>query len=382
MGDAQSRVRVGHTSRLAEIGDILDVGVLTLDGALVVTGWNHWLELATGKRAADVVGRPLLATEPHLRPRARNALEQAVNGTTVIMSQPLHGYLLDIPAPAGTGTILRMQQSVRVLPIYGDDGTPQGAVALIQDVTERVAREDELREAMVAAQTSNQAKSNFLAAMSHELRTPIGAVSAYVDLLSDGIVGSVTDQQRAHLLRIKMVAAHLLAIVEEILTFARIDAGREQVRISDADAGQLARDAILAVEPLVKKKGLDLRYDLPSAPVPMKTDPVKVRQILINLLGNAVKFTSHGSIAVHVTASPSGSSVAFAIADTGHGIAAADLERIFEPFVQVSASHSRSHEGTGLGLAVSREFARLLGGDVTVTSEVGLGSVFTATFQR
>jgi signal transduction histidine kinase len=331
----------------------------------------------TGKRASSVLGKALSDVEPHLRPTSRSALEQAVRGSTVVMSQRLHGYLIEIPSTLRLDHIAQMQQSVRILPICSEDGEERGAAALIQDVTERVAHEEELRTAMEAAQIANKVKSDFLASMSHELRTPIGAMSAYADLLTDGIFGQVSEAQREPLVRIKSVAKHLLGIVEQILTFARIEAGRETVRPADIDAVAVTKEAVIAVEPLVTRKHLSLTSSFDASSIPMRTDAVKLRQILINLLGNAVKFTQQGTISITVS-SPSEETVAFAIRDTGPGIAPDDLTRIFNPFTQVSGSLSRSHEGTGLGLSVSRELTRLLGGDLVVSSEVGVGSVFTA----
>ena len=377
MGEARIGFTTDRTAALLEVGDILDIGVMILDHSLIVTGWNAWLENATGKRTEDVVGRSLLEVEPHLRTIARSAIEQAVNGSTVILSQPLHGFLLEVAAPAGYEHLTNMQQSVRILPLYDESDVASGAVAFIQDVTERVAREKELQVAIEASHSANVAKSDFLAAMSHELRTPIGAMSSYAGLLADGLFGPVDQTQQKQLLRIKTIASHLLGIVEQILTAARVEAGREQVTLANVDGIELVRDAILAIEPQVAEKGLVLNVELPAAPIPMHTDEVKVRQIVINLLGNAVKFTSCGSITIRVE-QPTESTVALHIADTGIGIAQRDIERIFEPFVQANRSSNRPHEGTGLGLSVSRELTRLLGGDLTVKSEVGVGSTFTA----
>ena len=377
MADGQIGFTSDRTAALLEVGDILDIGVMALDRSLTITGWNAWLENATGKRAEDVVGRALLEVEPQMRTIARSAIEQAVNGSTMILSQRLHGFLLEIPAPAGYEHLTHMQQSVRILPLYDDSDAASGAVAFIQDVTERVAHEKELRIAVEMSQSANRAKSDFLAAMSHELRTPIGAMSSYAGLLADGLFGPVGEQQQKQLLRIKTIAGHLLGIVEQILTAARVEAGREQVTLSNVDGIALVREAILAIEPQVAEKGLVLAVELPAGPIAMHTDEVKVRQIVINLLGNAVKFTSAGSITIRVE-QPDAASVALHIADTGIGIGPHDIERIFEPFVQANRSSNRPHEGTGLGLSVSRELARLLGGDLTVKSEFGVGSVFTA----
>ena len=368
-------------STLLEIGDALDVGILSVDAALVVTAWNRWLEAASGLAAASVVGQPLAALAHRLKPAGRGAFERAVRGATVIMSHGLHEYLIELPPPVGHEAFARMQQSARILPILDVDGGSIGAVALIQDVSERVEREASLRETMVEAQRANQTKSDFLAAMSHELRTPIGAMSGYADLLADDIFGPVTEVQRAQLRRIKSVGSHLLSIVEEILTFARMEAGREVMSYSMVNAGAVARQALDVIDPLAAKKGLELFVDIPGDAVELRTDEVRVRQILINLLGNAAKFTTKGSVGLTLRTTDAGN-VVFEIRDTGSGIAPVDLQRIFEPFVQVEGGWTRAHSGTGLGLSVSRGLARMLGGDVSAESLQGCGSTFTLTLPR
>jgi signal transduction histidine kinase len=190
----------------------------------------------------------------------------------------------------------------------------------------------------------------------------------------------VTEVQRAQIQRISAISSHLKSIVEEILSFGRLEAGREEVHLSEADAAAVAEEALVAVEPLAAQKGLTVRRRFASERITMRTDPVKVRQILINLLGNAIKFTAKGSIDLEVVPTEHGSrpAVAFSVADTGEGMAPADLERIFEAFTRVERRDQTS-KGTGLGLAVSRGLARLLGGDIVVTSELGVGSRFTAS---
>ncbi len=379
MSDVLAPLSVAQVDVIAQIGSLLNVGVLTVDEHLVITGWNDWLAQATGLPAASVVGRPLDEVEPSLRPAARAAVQRAVSGSVAVMSQGLHGCLITAPAPQGYETVGRMQQSVRILPLVDASGNSAGAAALIEDVTERVAREEELRAAMEEAQLANQAKSAFLASMSHELRTPIGAVSGYADLIAEGIAGPVSEPQRGYLGRIKSVAAHLLNVVDEILTFARLNARREEVRVSATDACVLAREALAGVEPLATKKGLCIRFTGSPESIPMESDSVKIRQILINLLGNAIKFTERGSVELAVVATET--TVSFDVVDTGPGIAADDVERIFDPFTQIEAGNLKRH-GTGLGLSVSLELARLLGGDITVASEVGVGSRFTTTIPR
>jgi signal transduction histidine kinase len=358
------------------VGDMLDVGILIVDRDSRVVAWNAWLESASGIPGSAVTGRPLATLAPAvIAPSGEAAFARALQGGVVVHSHWLHQWLLRFPPPARYNAFAHMQQTARIAPLRGPDGAVTGAVAFIQDVTERVASEDELRAAMREAQAANKAKSDFLAAMSHELRTPVGAIAGYTDILMEGMAGELNAVQRDHLARIKSVGAHLLHIVDEILTFARLEARVDRADIARVDANLIVREAATAVEPLARKKGLEFRVTQPDGPAYLQTDANKLRQILINLLGNAVKFTQKGTVAIEVV-STSGH-VAMSVRDTGAGIETSDLQRIFEPFVQSRRSLSRTYEGTGLGLSVSRQLARLLGGDIAVQSSVGTGSVFT-----
>jgi len=255
------------------------------------------------------------------------------------------------------------------------DGATLGVLVLVQDVTERVAREEELREALQRAEAASQSKSEFLASMSHELRTPLSAVVGYMELLEGEMVGPVAPQQKAYLGRVKAAARHLISIIEEILTFSRVDAGKEEVHRELLDVVKLARDVEELLEPQAVLKGLALSVTLPDRDVALVTDGTKLRQILINLLGNALKFTDEGEVSLEMSVGDD--DVQFCIRDSGPGIDAADLERIFDPFTQVDQSLKRRKGGTGLGLPVSRRLAHLLGGDLTVESARGEGTAFT-----
>ena len=366
-------------TRLQEIADLVDVGIIVVDTDLVVRGWNQWLVQASNRVAADVLGKPLREVVPELSSFAEAAFRQAVNGSAAVLSHRLHKRLITLPPPSGHETFDSMQQSIRIVPHLGLGGVTIGAMALIEDVTERVAQEEDLRTALARAETANRVKAEFLASMSHELRTPIGAISGYAELLRDGLFGQMTNEQKEPLDRIMTVAKHLVGIVEEILVFSRVEAGREQLHPVEIDARIVLQNAAHAVEPLIHKKGLRLETTAPAEPIPIRVDVVKIGQILINLLGNATKFTSTGAISLSVEAADDGRSVRFIVSDTGDGIAKQDLGRIFEPFTQLESGLARRYEGTGLGLAVSRQLARLLGGDVTVESTVGKGSTFTTT---
>lgn len=355
-----------------QAGDLLDAGVLTADSALVVTGWNRWMEAATGWSAPDVVGRSLFDVFPDLGGSREAALRRALAGETVVMSHRFHQYLLPIDAPTGYAGFGRMQQSARIAPITSASGV-QGVLVLIQNVTERVAREAELREAIEAAEAASSAKSDFMAALSHELRTPLGAIMGYADLLEGEIVGPLLDVQKQYAARVKAGARHLLSIIEEILAFSRSEAGREDVALEEADLSQVAREAISLVEPQAADKGLEIRFSGPGAGPAVVSDSGKIRQILINLLGNAVKFSEQGPIELRLRADGDGAYLE--VCDHGAGISPQDLPRIFEPFTQLE--HRHAQRGTGLGLPVSRNLARLLGGDLAAHSIPGEGSCFT-----
>jgi PAS domain S-box-containing protein len=246
-------------------------------------------------------------------------------------------------------------------------------MALAMELATRAAIAMDNAQLYRSALAASEAKSAFLATMSHELRTPLNAIIGYQSLLKEGIDGSLNESQLGQLRRIRASADHLLALIDEVLTFSRLEAGKEVIRRDEADLRPIVEEAVSMVAPLSDAKGLRLRVDLADARV--FTDAGKLRQIVLNLLSNAVKFTDRGEISVSARANDG--VAAISIADTGIGVAAENLERIFEPFWQVEQSPTRRAGGTGLGLSVSRSLARLLGGEVSVASKLGEGSTFT-----
>ena len=228
-----------------------------------------------------------------------------------------------------------------------------------------------------AAHEASRAKSEFLATMSHELRTPLTAIIGYEELLADGITGPVSESQRQQLRRIKSSATHLLGLIDEVLTFSRVEAGREMVRVELIDARRVVKDASEIMQPLATEKQLGFHLTLPDDRLEMCSDPAKLRQILLNLLSNAIKFTETGSVSVDACVAANGDDVLFIVRDTGIGIAPENTSRVFDPFWQVEQNATRKVGGTGLGLSVTRQLAHLLGGDVSVDSVVGRGSAFT-----
>ena len=226
-----------------------------------------------------------------------------------------------------------------------------------------------------AAHHASEAKSNFLAVMSHELRTPLNAIIGYSDLLVLGVPNSVPEKAMHQVQRIRVAAAALLTLVEEVLSFSRIEAGKEEIRISPVELGGLVRDCLTLVDPLAAQKKLQLEVSLPDEPIKIVSDERKIRQILTNLLSNAVKFTEHGFVGVQLKRTDT--EIHIVVEDTGIGIPQEHLERIFDPFWQVEPASTRRFGGTGLGLGVARKLARLLNGRLDVKSEEGKGSTFT-----
>ena len=232
--------------------------------------------------------------------------------------------------------------------------------------------------ARAEAERANRAKSEFLAVMSHELRTPLNAIGGYAELMEMGIRGPITPQQREDLRRVQTSQRHLLGLINEVLNYAKLETGSVHFDLADVPV----RDALAAAEALVSPQARAKELALSVGPCPpavaVRADPEKVRQILVNLLGNAVKFTDRGG-RVDLACEEADGVVRVSVRDTGIGIAPEQLDRIFEPFVQVRADLTRTAEGTGLGLAISRDLARGMGGDLTAESTPGAGSTFTLT---
>ena len=310
-------------------------------------------------------GRPLAHITHHLKYDAFAADIERVCNT----HEPIER---EVESDAGESYI------VRITPYRSPDGTNEGAVLTFYDNTAQHRARQELEEATLAAEAANLAKSTFLSTLSHEFRTPLNAVLGYADLLA--LDGPLNQAQLAKVERIRIGGWHLASMIEEILSVAKLDSGHEVVMPQDLDARGIAQDACGLVEPAAQAKGLELVCELPDAEVAIVTDEGKARQILINLCGNAIKYTERGSI--HLSVHADDDRVHFEVRDTGIGIAPEHHAKIFERFWQVDGCATRAGGGMGIGLAAARGYARLLGGDVVVESRLGEGTMFRLSLPR
>jgi PAS domain S-box-containing protein len=273
--------------------------------------------------------------------------------------------------------------------------TEEGAMVLsaIVDISARKQAEDALRDAnevaqqaRIVAENASRAKTEFLAVMSHEIRTPLNSIGGFVDLLTSST--ELTPQQRRYAELVKTANAALLTVVNDILDFSKVEAGQLELEVRPFCAAALIHDTVEIVLPTAKAKELQMRYSLdPSIPEWINGDHARLRQILLNLLNNAIKFTDKGSIRLDVRpqAGPDGRErILFSVADTGIGIAVEQQHRLFKQFSQGDSSVSRQHGGTGLGLAICKRLVELMGGEIGLSSELGAGSTvwFTACLPR
>jgi signal transduction histidine kinase/DNA-binding NarL/FixJ family response regulator len=269
--------------------------------------------------------------------------------------------------------------SARVTRFPGD--SPVRVVVAHDNITPRMLAEEAMQKAKEDAENANQAKSNFLANMSHEIRTPMTAILGYSEMLMDP--GQTQDEREKCVKTIRRNSEHLLAIINDILDISKIEAARMSVESIPCDLPQMIADVIALTQPRAIQKSLDFKVEL-NGPIPRKvqTDPLRVKQVLVNLLSNAIKFTEKGRVRVTLTREITyfAHSIRVDVTDTGIGMTPQQLDRLFQPFTQADNSTTRRFGGTGLGLTISRRLANLLGGEINVTSEYGVGSTFSFTF--
>jgi signal transduction histidine kinase len=298
-----------------------------------------------------------------------------------------------LPVEAVAGTILSEQGELMwVVTILHDlteaiekarlfEQLKQASVELerkVQEATAELAEQNELlRRQHIALEQASALKSQFLANMSHEFRTPLNAILGYTHMLLNNVTGQVTDPQRKSLTRIDSNSRHLLALINDILDITRIEAGRMPLNATSFAVGELFDEVQAELEPIIKRSNLAVTTKVRGQVPTVRSDRQKVKQIVLNLLSNALKFTPAGSVTMTASYDAKNRQVAIAVKDTGVGIPAEDQVKVFEDFRQLDSSPARGYGGTGLGLSICRRLANILGGTIELESNAGAGSTFT-----
>ena len=360
---------------------ILDVspdGIISVDGDGRVLEMNPAAERMFGLTRTAVQGQLLatLVTPPRRRtPHRPGHPDYLAPGSGTTPGGRVESTLVK---PDGR----EFPAELAVMPIPSGS-RPTFAVHL-RDITDRYVADVNLRAEKDRAEQASRAKSSFLANMSHELRTPLNAVIGYSELLHEELMAREQADLLTDVEKIRAAGTHLLGLIQSVLDLSKIEAGRMELAVETFDVAQLVKDAAVTLKPLADKRGNRLEINLGGAPMLMHSDETKVRQILINLVGNACKFTEQGVIRVDLQADgrTSPATVVIAVADTGIGMTPEQLDRLFTEFTQADTSTTRRYGGTGLGLALSRRLAELMGGSVTVDSVAGTGSTFTITLPQ
>ena len=374
--DPRELLRVVARQAVPALGDWCLVDLLGADGALERVAVAH-TPIEHAADAAALAAAPARgASDPATRAArtARPQLERFGEGTALpVPGAPGPQAWLAVPLVA-RGTVLGV---VSFLMVRSHRPFAPLGISAAEELARRVALSVDNATLYRQAVAASAAKSAFLGTISHELRTPLTAVIGYAELLGDGLVGPLDARQADFVRRIRDSGDHLLHLVEEVLGFARLEAHEEHAACEPVDVAAMVRQVLAVVEPQARAKGLALEGDVVSGDgLVLHTDPTKLRQILVNLVGNAVKFTDRGEVAVRVARDARRDCVTFDVCDTGIGIPPELLPHVFDAFWQVEQTSTRARGGAGLGLSVVRHLAHLLGGDVSVTSELGVGSRF------
>ena len=333
-----------------------------LDGT--ITSWNRGAERLYGYSAEEAIGRSFLTLIPE------DTSATIFTRATTFGAEPNQ---FEATRRRKDGSLVEV--GVSLSPIRDRNGNVVGVSTITRDITERKRVEEELRAALEAAEAGIRAKTLFLAMMSHELRTPLQAVLGYADFLLHGPPGSLMPEQAEDIGYIRQGAGRMVALIEQMLDLSRMEAGRLEIASEPVDLTKILEQVRQDIVPQAAAKSLSFSIEIPQGLLPILGDPVRLRQILLNLVGNAVKFTDAG--AVRVSAAAIEHAVEVNVTDTGIGIAPDDLPHIFEEFRQVDSTTTRRYGGAGLGLAIGKRLAEQMGGQITVQSTLHAGSTFT-----
>jgi len=355
-------------------------GVITTDTKLFVTGWNRWLEQRSGKPAGEVLGRHIFELYPDLTSRGIDRyFREALEGRDCLLSQRFHKFLLPMPPSVSCTSLMHMQQTARLMPLM-DDETVSGTLTLIEDVTERIVTEDELRKQAERLEEAGRHKDDFLAMLAHELRNPLGPIRNGLHVL-ELVPGDSTEARQTRAMMARQVG-HMARIVDDLLDVSRIARGKVRLRHEPCDLTSIVRDVIEDYRPLVEKSGIRLVIDSTPERAIVRGDGVRLAQVVGNLLNNAAKFTNAGGeIRVTREINRKAKTVVVRVSDTGIGMSRETLSRVFDSFAQADSSLDRSKGGLGLGLSLAKGLTNLHGGSIEAASNgPDMGSMFTLVF--
>jgi PAS domain S-box-containing protein len=377
--DLTARRRADDALRASEerfrvlVQSVRDYGIFMLDPDGRVASWNEGARRIKGYEAEEILGRHFSTFYPP-EVAATGHPERELEIARAEGRYEEEGWRV-----RKDGT--QFWANVIITALFSEHGQLIGFAKVTRDLTERrVAQQREVDDArrLAEVEASNRAKTGFLAAMSHELRTPLNAIAGYAQLMQEGVGGDVTQQHRDYLTRIRNSQQHLLGIVNDLLNYSRVEAGGVTYEREPVVALEVVEGVLAMVTPQIERKTLSLQRGECSPAVIAIADRLKVEQVVLNLLSNAVKFTPEGGT-ISVFCRREGRTVAISVQDTGPGIPEDKLDAIFDPFVQLGRTLTSMHEGAGLGLAISRDLARAMDGDVRVVSVEGEGATFTLT---
>ncbi len=366
-------LELGHQNRslqqLAAIVTSTDDAIVGTDLDGRVVSWNRGAEAMYGYLAGEMLNQ---TTDCLLPPQATSELEWLL--AEIHSGRSVDHYESERRRKDGT----LFPVSLTMSPIRDDHGQVVGASIIARDITESRRARNALKEAKEAAELANRTKSQFLANMSHELRTPLNSVIGFTGILLKNKSGNLRAEELNFLERVQANGRHLLALINQILDLSKIEARHVELHVAPVALGPLVQEVVDLQAGGLRDRSVDLRTEIPANLRLISTDGEKLKQVLINLVGNAIKFTEHGVVTVAIRADPTrGQPERLEVVDTGIGIPADRLEQIFEPFRQADSSTSRKYGGTGLGLTISRALCDMLGCRLEVASKPGQGSTFT-----
>lgn len=367
---AERRRAESARERLADLVENSEDAIIGLDLDGGVTSWNNAAERMFGWSQAEMIGGSLQQFSPPDRHDELPTLLRDVREGNPIKR-------LETVRMTRSGE--RLDVSLSVSPIRDETGKLVGSSCVMNDITDRVAAESELVAAKEAAEAASRAKTHFVANVSHELRTPLNAIIGYSEMLEEEAEAAGHSQYLEDLDRIQSAGRHLLSLIDDLLDFAKLEAGKAALDVESFDVCKVVEDVAGLIRPVIAKNRNTLQTRCAPAVGKMKADMRKLRQALYNLLSNAAKFTEDGQIELSVSRSRSAGRdwVLFEVRDSGIGMTPEQIQRLFEAFEQAEAAIAKKYGGTGLGLAISRQLCRMMGGDIKVSSEPGEGSVFT-----